>query len=91
MEVSGRVKYISKDIKVNESFTKRELIITTNEQYPQPILINFVQDKVDLIDKLVIGQEVTVSINLRGREWTSPQGEVKYFNDIQGWRVSETK
>jgi len=87
MEVSGKVKYISEDIKVSDSFTKRELVVSTEEQYPQHIIINFVQDKVDLIDKLVIGQVVTVSINLRGREWVDPQGEVKYFNDIQGWKI----
>lgn len=90
MEVLGKVKYISNDIKVSDSFTKRELVITTDEQYPQHILINFVQDKVDLIDKLIIGEEVKVSINLRGREWVNPQGETKYFNGIQGWRIEKS-
>jgi len=90
MEVLGKVKFISNDIKVSDSFTKRELVVTTDEQYPQHILINFVQDKVDLIDKLSIGEEVKVSINLRGREWVNPQGETKYFNDIQGWRIEKT-
>ena len=87
MEVKGKVKYISQDIKVGESFTKRELVVTTDEQYPQHILINFVQDKVDLLDKLTIGQDITVGVNLRGREWTDPNGIIKYFNDIQGWKV----
>jgi len=89
MEISGKVKYISQDIKVSDSFTKRELVVTTDEQYPQHVLINFVQDKCDLIDKLAIGDNVKVSINLRGREWVNPQGESKYFNDIQGWRVEK--
>ena len=89
MEISGKVKYISQDIKVSDSFTKRELVVTTDEQYPQHILINFVQDKCDLIDKLVTGDNVKVSINLRGREWVNTQGESKYFNDIQGWRVEK--
>ena len=89
MEISGKVKYISQDIKVSDSFTKRELVVTTDEQYPQHILMNFVQDKCDLIDKLVTGDNVKVSINLRGREWVNPQGESKYFNDIQGWRVEK--
>ena len=89
MEISGKVKYISQDIKVSDSFTKRELVVTTDEQYPQHILINFVQDKCDLIDKLIFGDNVKVSINLRGREWVNPQGESKYFNDIQGWRVEK--
>jgi len=62
-------------------------VITTEEQYPQHLAIEFVQDKTDLLNNYNVGQNVKVSINLRGREWTNPQGEVKYFNSIQGWRI----
>jgi hypothetical protein len=61
--------------------------VTTEEQYPQHISVQFVQDKTDLLNSYKVGQEVKISINLRGREWTSPQGEVKHFNTIQGWRI----
>ncbi|MGB3151841.1 MAG: DUF3127 domain-containing protein, partial [Maribacter sp.] len=71
----------------NNGFRKRELVITTDEQYPQHILVEFVQDKCDLLNSYAVGQDVKVSINIRGREWTNPQGEVKYFNSIQGWRI----
>ena len=30
---------------------------------------------------------VEVSFNLRGREWTSPTGDVKYFNTLEAWRI----
>ena len=49
--------------------------------------MNFVQDKCDLLNSYKAGEAVKVSINLRGREWVNPQGETKYFNDIQGWRI----
>ena len=71
----------------NNGFEKRELVIQTHDQYPQSILIEFVQGKVVELDKYSEGQDVTVSINLRGREWINPQGETKYFNSIQGWRI----
>tara|TARA_R110000782_G_scaffold6948_1_gene23573 strand:- start:469 stop:897 length:429 start_codon:yes stop_codon:yes gene_type:complete len=87
--ISGSVKYVSLDIQVSASFKKRELVVTTDEQYPQHILINFIQDKTEYLDRLEVGQLVSVSVNIRGREWTNPQGEVKYFNDIQGWKVSK--
>ncbi len=88
MEVQGIIKVIGETKAVNDrGFQKRELVITTQEQYPQHLLIEFVQDKCSLLDGLTVGQQVKVSINLRGREWVSPQGEVKYFNSIQGWRV----
>ena len=50
-------------------------------------MIEFVQDKTDLLNNYNVGQQVRVSINLRGREWVNPQGETKYFNSIQGWRI----
>jgi hypothetical protein len=50
-------------------------------------MIEFVQDKCDLLNSYAVGQDVKVSINLRGREWINPQGEAKYFNSVQGWRV----
>jgi len=87
MEVVGKVKYKSGDIQVTEKFKKSELVVTTDEQYPQHILIEFAQDKCDLIDPYQIGEQVKVSINLRGREWTNPQGETRYFNQIQGWKI----
>ena len=88
MEVQGKVKLIGETQTFgNNGFRKRELVITTEEQYPQHIMIEFVQDKSDLLNNYAVGQDVKVSINLRGREWTNPQGEVKYFNSIQGWRI----
>jgi len=87
MEIEGKIKVIGDTQNVSASFTKRELVITTDEQYPQFISINFVQDKCELLDKYRLGETVKVSINLRGREWVNPQGETKYFNDIQGWRI----
>ncbi|MCT4623050.1 MAG: DUF3127 domain-containing protein [Schleiferiaceae bacterium] len=88
MEISGRIKKIFETKEISASFRKRELVITTEEQYPQHIIMEFTQDKVSELDKFKEGDKVQVNINIRGREWTSPQGEVKYFNSIQGWRIS---
>jgi len=87
MEVVGKVKVINAVQQVSASFKKRELVVTTDEQYPQMIMIEFTQDKCDLLNNYNIGEQVKVSINLRGREWINPQGEAKYFNSIQGWRI----
>lgn len=88
MEVTGKIKVIGETQTFgNNGFRKRELVIVTDEQYPQTLMIEFVQDKVDLLNKYNVGETTKVSINLRGREWVSPQGETKYFNSIQGWRI----
>ncbi|MFN7044914.1 MAG: DUF3127 domain-containing protein [Flavobacterium sp.] len=91
MEVLGRVKLINPVQQVSASFKKRELVVTTEEQYPQHILIEFAQDKTDLLNNYNVGEQVKVSINLRGREWVNPQGETKYFNSIQGWRIEKVQ
>ena len=89
MEVLGRVKVINAEQQVSASFKKRELVVTTDEQYPQHIMIEFTQDKCDILNNYSAGDAVKVSINLRGREWVNPQGETKYFNSIQGWRIEK--
>jgi translation initiation factor IF-3 len=89
MEVKGIIKLINETQTFGEKgFRKREVVVTTQDsQYPQHILIEFVQDKTELLDHYKEGQEVTISINLRGREYTNPQGEVKYFNSLNGWKI----
>ena len=88
MEIQGKIKLIGETQSVGSNgFRKRELVVTTEEQYPQHLSIDFVQDKTDLLNNFQIGQLVKVGINLRGREWISPQGETKHFNSIQGWRI----
>ena len=91
MEVLGRVKLINPAQQVSASFKKREIVVTTDEQYPQHISIEFQQDKTDLLNNYNVGEQVKVSINLRGREWVNPQGETKFFNSIQGWRIEKVQ
>ena len=88
MEVTGKIKWIDETKTYgNNGFRKREVVITTEEQYPQQILIEFIQDKCELLNNYQVGENVKIGINLRGREWTNPEGETKYFNSIQGWRI----
>ena len=88
MEIQGRIKQIFPSQTMGQNgFEKRDLVITTEEQYPQTIIIQFTQQRCDLLDSLQVGQNVKVYINIRGREWTSPQGEIKYFNTIEGWKI----
>jgi len=91
MELLGKAIVVSDVIQVTDSFKKRELVITTDEQYPQSIMIEFPQDKADLLNNLSIGENLKVSINIGGRSWVNPQGETKYFNSIKGWRIEKLK
>ena len=88
MEITGKIKVLgaTKEFGSN-GFRKRELVVVTDEQYPQMIQVEFLQDKCDLLNNFIVGQDVKVAINLGGREWIDPQGKAKYFNSIQGWRI----
>lgn len=90
MNVQGKIKLIGATTEVGTSgFKKRDVVVTSDEQYPQHILIQFVQDKCDLLDKYKVGQDVVIDVNLRGKEYINKQGETAYFNTIQGWRISD--
>lgn len=89
MELQGTVKKLGETQTFASGFQKRELVLLTEEQYPQPIQIDFLSDNIDLLNNVSEGESVKIGINIRGREWTNPQGEVKYFNSITGWRLEK--
>ena len=90
MEVVGKIKIIGEVQTFGTDFTKRQLVITTDDQYPQVVSIDFLKDKCDLLNSYKVGDDVKVSINLGGREWINPQGEAKYFNSVTGWRIEKS-
>ena len=89
MEIKGKIKKISETIQISDRFRKREFIIeySNNPEYPQVIQFEMVQDRCELLDQFKEGQQVEIFFDLRGREWTSPQGEIKYFNTLQAWKI----
>ncbi len=90
MEITGTIKVKGNAQQVSEKFKKREFVLTDNSsQYPQFILFELTQDKCALLDNFSQGDEVKVHFNLRGREWTNKEGQVKYFNSLQAWRLEK--
>jgi len=87
-KIKGKVKAVGQTTQVSEKFSKREFVVTDeSEKYPQDIMLQLTQDKCSLLDSVQVNQEVEVSFNLRGRGWTNPQGEVKYFNTLEAWKI----
>jgi hypothetical protein len=88
MTIKGTVKRIGATVSVSDGkFSKRELVLTTADQYPQIVSVELQQKACSLADSLSVGQDIEAHINIRGREWTSPQGEVKVFNTIACWKI----
>jgi len=89
-KLTGTLKVIKDTVQVTEKFSKREFVVSENSSmYPQEIAFQAAQDKCSMLDGFTEGEQVEVSFNLRGREWTSPQGEVKYFNTLDAWRIEK--
>lgn len=85
----GELTKIEEVRQVSDSFKKREFVVTDNSgKYPQTILLQVVQDRCEILDKVKVGQLVEVSFFLNGREWTNPKdGVVRYFNSLDAWKV----
>ena len=91
-EIIGKIKVIGETKTFGaKGFRKRELVVTTTEEkYEQHIQIDFVQDKCDELDKFNVGDHVKVLLNILGRIWVNPEGEEKYFNSLQSWKIDKT-
>ena len=82
-ELTGKIKILQDRKTFDSGFTKREMVVIVEDgKYPQEINLEFVQDKVSLLDNVQVGQEVTVTFDIRGREYNG-----RYFNNLQGWKI----
>ena len=92
MQLKGTIKVIFETVQVSDKFAKREFVVTTSEDmYPQDVLFQATQDKCSMLDGYAVGESVEVSLNIRGREWVNPQGESKYFNSLECWRIEKVE
>lgn len=87
MKVKGKVHAIGQTREVSAKFKTREIVLMTEDKFPQLVPFQLSQDKCDLGDNIKVGDIVEVSFNLRGREWKSPQGEIKYFLTLDIWTM----
>ena len=88
-ELKGKVKKVGPVLSIGSNgFKKREIVVVTGDQYPQPVLFEFTQDKCALLDAVKEEDTITIFFNVRGREWVNPEGEAKYFNSLQGWKFN---
>ena len=89
MEISGKLHVINQAQQVTERFRKREFVLelSENSRFPQFVQFQLTGDRCERVDDFEVGDEVRVEFSLRGREWKSPSGEVKYFNSLDVWNI----
>jgi len=81
-ELKGALKVLGQTQEFSGGFKKRELVITTEGDYPQDVKLEVVKDKCDLLDRLSLGQTIKVGFNVRGNEYNG-----KYYNNLQAWKI----
>ncbi|HEX4451901.1 MAG TPA: DUF3127 domain-containing protein [Kofleriaceae bacterium] len=93
IEVSGKLHTINETKQVSERFSKREFVVelADNPKYPQLVLFQLTGDRCTQLDEFKQGDEVRIEFSLRGREWRSPQGELKYFNSLDVWKLEPAR
>ncbi|MCB0505910.1 MAG: DUF3127 domain-containing protein [Cyclobacteriaceae bacterium] len=89
MNISGSIVELMDEQQVTDTFKKREFVVefAENPQYPEYVKFELIQDKCALLDAHKVGDKVVVHFNLKGRKWTDKEGQVKYFNSLQAWRL----
>ncbi len=93
MEATGKLHTIYETKQVSERFSKREFVVelADNPKYPQTVLFQLTGDRCSQLDEMRVGDEVRIEFSLRGREWRSPKGEVKYFNSLDVWKIEPAR
>lgn len=86
-EVEGKLHKKFDTAQVTDTFRKREFVIELDGAYPQFVSFQLTQDRCGILDAYNEADRIKVSFDLRGREWTSPKGEVKYFNTLNAWKL----
>jgi hypothetical protein len=83
MTITGVVHHIGPVETVGDKgFTKRLLVVRTDQQYDNLIPVELKKDKTALADGLKVGQSVTVHTNIGGREYNG-----KFYPSITGWKI----
>lgn len=89
MQVQGRIHTAFPAAQVTERFKKREFVLELDaaSRYPQLVLFQLTGDRCAALDEFGAGDTVSVEFSLRGREWKSPKGEIRYFNSLEVWSI----
>ena len=89
MQIQGKIHATFDAAQITDRFRKREFVLELDSasRYPQYVMFQLTGDRCDALDGFDAGHEVAVEFSLRGREWTSPKGEVRFFNSLEVWSI----
>ncbi len=88
-EIEGKLYKKFDTAQVTDTFKKREFVLELNGAYPQYVQFQLTQDRCGLLDSYNEQDLIKVFFDIRGREWKSPQGDIKYFNSLNAWKLEQ--
>ena len=80
--IEGKIIHLGQVEQKSEKFRMRIVVIETADKYPQQIPVQFTNANVDKSDSLKLGDSVSISCNIRGREYSG-----KWYVSLDAWRV----
>tara|TARA_R100000655_G_scaffold57326_1_gene95651 strand:- start:4304 stop:4660 length:357 start_codon:yes stop_codon:yes gene_type:complete len=88
LTASGHLHTVLPTKVISDSFRVREFVLERDQsgKYPQLVLFQATNDACEKLDELHVGDEIEVEFDLRGRQWTNRDGDIKFFNSLKVWR-----
>lgn len=82
--LEGVILEIGETENFTSGFKKREIVIKTEDEYPQDIKIDFIQDNCEKLDSFVDGESVMVAFTIVGNLYKG-----KYYTNLRGIAIGE--
>jgi len=91
-ELTGKLIAINPTQQITATFKKREFVIEVEEEnagrtFTDYIKFQMMQDKCDLLDSFVLGNQVTVKFSIKGNKYEK-DGNVNYFTNLNAYYIS---
>ena len=84
-ELTGALKHLMDLQTFASGFTKREFVIEVQDgKYPQMIKFECVKDKTAILDGLAIGDNISVTFDIRGNEFKE-----RFYVNLVAWKLSK--
>jgi len=86
LSLKGKVKLVGELKTFDSGFTKRELVITTDDKYPQDVVFETYKEKTSELSRFKKGDPVEVSFNVRGNEYNG-----RHYVSLQAWKIADLR
>jgi len=85
-KLKGKLILKSEPRQISEKFRVMDFVIETpDEKYPQKVQFQILNDRIQEMDKWTIGEELEVSFDIRGREYSG-----KYYNSLNAYKIESS-